>query len=93
MESEPLFESLQEYWSGYHIIFAVVPNAGVPPAEVLQKLVPGESLAVLEEWTAQNYSAKKTELRDLKDTRTKGQYSYEVPNILEFLTPPVHISH
>ena len=74
-------------------ISAVVPNAGVPPAEVLQKLVPEESLAVLEEWTAQNYSAKKTELRDLKDTRTKGQYSYEVPNILEFFTPPVHISH
>ena len=49
-----------------------MPNPGVPPAEVLRKLVPEEPLAVLEEWTAQNYSAKKTELRDLKKERTEN---------------------
>ena len=33
-------------------------------------MVPNEPLAVLEEWTAQNYSAKKTELKGLKKART-----------------------
>ena len=78
MECEPLLKVLMKVWSEATrlrfdlTICAVVPNAGVPPAEVLQRLVPEESLAVLEEWTAQNYSAKKTELKDLKKTRTEN---------------------
>ena len=50
--------------------FAVVPNAGVPPAHVLQKLVPGESLAALEEWTASQYRDLKDDLKNQSDWRT-----------------------
>ena len=49
--------------------FAVVPKSGVPPAYVLQKLVPGEPLAALEEWTPQQYGALKDELKNLSDWR------------------------
>ena len=52
-----------------HASFAVVPHSGVPPAYVLQKLVPGEPLAALEEWTPSQYSDLKNELQNLSDWR------------------------
>ena len=46
-----------------------MPDWQVPPAEVLQKMVPEESLAVLEEWTRTEYQGKRTELIALKEQR------------------------
>ena len=50
----------------------MVPDWQVPPAEVLQKMVPEESLAVLEEWTWDEYQGKRRELMDLKAARVSN---------------------
>ena len=55
--------------SDIHASLSVIPKSGVPPAYVLQKLVPGEPLAALEEWTPQQYGALKAELQNLSDWR------------------------
>ena len=48
-----------------------MPNPGVPPAEVLQKLVPHETLRNLAQWTETHYNETKKYLRRQHAERKK----------------------
>ena len=63
----------------------VMPNRGVPPAKVLQKLVPIESLRDLAQWTEVHFNDTKDALMKQRAGRKRNLALWDSSNISELM--------